>query len=121
MTEPAAVRNAADRDQVKNAERRDRDRHAREMRDLAEVLRSDAGRRVLWRMLEHCKVFESIWHPSALIHAQAGRQDVGHWLMAQIAAADEEAIFVMMKEARALAKRDRVELEAVQQTKKDTT
>jgi hypothetical protein len=108
-----AVRNAADPDQVKHASRKDRDRRERELADLRAVLAQAAGRRVLWRLLEHCSVFGSIWHPSALIHANAGRQDVGHYLMAEITEANEDAIFTMMQEARAAKRADAIENAAV--------
>lgn len=116
-----AVQNAADRGQVRHAERKDRDRRERELRDLNAVLATPEGRRVMWRLLGHCRVFESIWHPSALIHANSGKQDVGHFIMAEIAAADQEALFLMMKESSDAAKRDDAERQAVQQNKKDTT
>lgn len=121
MSEPrAAVKNAADAGQVKHAGRKDRDRRQREMDDLRAVLATPFGRRFVWRLLSHCKVFESIWHPSALIHANAGRQDVGHYLMAEIVEANEDMLLMMMTEARIEVKRDQAEREAVQQTKKDT-
>lgn len=66
---------------------------------LKEVLVSPAGRRVLYRILEHTGTFESIWDPSAKIHYNAGRQDVGHWLMIEIARADESSLAKMMQEA----------------------
>jgi len=120
MNERAAVSNAADVKQVKHAGRKDQERRQLEIAALREILKLPAGRLVLWNVLTHCKVFESIWHPSALIHANAGRQDVGHWLLAEIAEADEDVIVLMMREARVAKKRDQAEREAVQQTKKDT-
>lgn len=116
-----AVANAADRDQVKYAARKDKELMLREERDLQAVLKLPEGRRLLFRVLTHCKVFESIWHPSALIHANAGRQDVGHAVMAWINDADPEALFIMMKESRAVEKRDDAERKAVQQSKEDTS
>ncbi len=73
---------------------RDEERNA-----LKEVLSSQAGRRVIYKILEHTGVFESIWDPSAKIHYNAGRQDVGHWLMLELAEADESALAKMMHEA----------------------
>lgn len=111
--------NAADPAQVKQAARKDQDRGLRFARDLKAVLATREGRNVLWHYLGTCKVFESVWHPSALIHAQAGRQDVGHEIMKDINDTDQEAFFLMMKEARQAAISDQAEREAVQQPKKD--
>jgi hypothetical protein len=120
VSEPAAaVKNAADRGQVKHADRRDKDKAQNVLNAWRELVKLPAGRVVLWDILCHCKVFESIWHPSALIHANAGRQDVGHWAMAQIANADPQAIFKMMQEAQVADARDLVASQSVQQTKKD--
>jgi hypothetical protein len=71
-----------------------------ELNDMRAVLNTPQGRRVMWRLLEHTQVFASIWHQSALIHKNAGRQDVGHFVMAEIEAANQESLFTMMKEAR---------------------
>lgn len=110
----ALVGNAADREQVQRASRKTHDRRALEIADLREVLSTRAGSRTLWRLLEHCKTFESIWDPSVRIHVNAGRQDVGHWLMAEIEQADDAALFRLMQDARARAKREANENEAAQ-------
>jgi len=94
------VKNAADAEQVKEAGRKVQDRRKQELDDIREITSSVAGRRFMWRLLEHCKVFESIWEPSAKIHHNAGRQDVGHFLMAEVVAADEAVLLKMMSEAK---------------------
>lgn len=97
----ALVRNAADEKQVRRGTRLAVRRRERELNDLRAVLALPVGRRVLWRVLTHCRVFASIWDPSSRIHYQAGRQDVGHYLIAEIDEADSEAIFTLMREAKA--------------------
>ena len=92
------VKNAADPEQVEKAAKKVGLARENELADLKAVLAMPQGRRLLWRLLTHCSVFESIWHPSALIHANAGRQDVGHFIMAEITEANEDALFQMMKE-----------------------
>ena len=69
-----------------------------EVNDLLAVLDIPQGRRVLWRILEECKTFGSIYETSARIHYNAGQQDIGHMIMAKITEADEEALFTMMRE-----------------------
>lgn len=98
--EKETTRNASNPEQVKAAGSRDKRLREIELNDLRHVLQSDQGRRFMWRVLSHCRVFESIWHNSALIHHNAGRQDVGHYLMAEIVEADENLFLQMMKESK---------------------
>lgn len=72
----------------------------KELNDIKSVLAHAHGRRWLWKILAHCKTFESIWEPSAKIHYNSGRQDVGHFLMAEVSEADENLLFKMMKEGK---------------------
>jgi hypothetical protein len=96
----ALVGNAGDRQQIRKAKKEERERRVHELHDLRTVLATVSGRRVLWRLLDHCGVFRSIWHPSALIHFNEGKRDTGLWLMGEIAAADESAFLRMMAEGR---------------------
>jgi hypothetical protein len=68
------------------------------LKSLKEVMANPHGRRVLYEILEHTSVFSSIWDPSAKIHYNAGRQDVGHWLLMEISEVDEVALATMMQE-----------------------
>lgn len=93
-------KNAADEHQVKQARMNEKMIRERELNDLRYLLASPQGRRFLWRVMARCKTFESIWEPSAKIHFNAGQQDLGHFVMAEIVAADENAFLQMMKEAK---------------------
>ena len=94
------VRNASDPAQVEKARKEERRLSQQENADFREILNmpSGAGRRVLWKLLEECKVFESVWHPSALIHYQSGQQDIGHLLLGRIMDAHPTALLQMMQE-----------------------
>lgn len=92
------VRNAADSEQVAESVKKARLKRENELADLAKILAIPEGRRVLWRLMSKCKVFGSIWEPSARIHYNSGLQDFGHFIMAEIAEADEESLFTMMRE-----------------------
>lgn len=100
MSENHVQSNSGDEKKVNDAKNRERSKRDRELNDLRYLLQSHQGRRFVWRLLAHCSVFESIWSASALIHKNSGRQDVGHFLMAEVTAANEEAFFQMMKEAK---------------------
>lgn len=69
--------------------------------DLAHVCHTPEGRRVLWRIISGCGVWER--NPAATINLQAqwveGRRDVGVALMESINAVDGSIIPLMMQEA----------------------
>lgn len=92
------MKNAANETQIKEAAEREKSERERELNDIRFLLANPEGRRFLWKTLKFCKAFGSIWEPSAKIHYNAGVQDVGHYLMAEIASANEDAFVMMMKE-----------------------
>lgn len=101
QTTEAVVQNAASAKQVREAKEREQTKYEQEISDLATLLDLPEGQRFFWRLLTHCKTFESIWHPSALIHHNAGVQDVGHWMLGEIAKARPEVLPQMMLDAYA--------------------
>lgn len=100
MSEKPLVDNAADPKQVKTAKTRSRFERESELNDLRWVLSDPRGRRFVWRLMSFCKVFESIWHPSAVIHYNSGQQDVGHMIMADVVEANDESLITMMRESK---------------------
>ncbi len=102
MEDRALVRNAADRKQVGIAAKREAQDRENELADLRSVLATVEGRRFVWRMLEHCRVFGSVFDLDATrIAFNAGRQDVGHYLMSEVTTADEQRLLEMMQESQA--------------------
>jgi hypothetical protein len=99
----ALVRNASDAKQVKRGKESEARRQEREVAELRDVLRTIEGRRVLWRFLEKCGVFESIMETSARIYYNAGKQDLGHYLLGEIGKADANAYILMQQDAKRLA------------------
>lgn len=69
-----------------------------EIEELKQLLAQKSFRSFMWRLMEHTKTFQTIWEQSARIHYNAGQQDVGHFLMGEVCAASEEALFQMMRE-----------------------
>lgn len=92
------VKNAADPQQVKEAGRKQLWDKKREKEDMTYLMNDKTFRRFMWRMIEYCDVFNDIWHPSAVIHRDAGRQRVGQVLIAMAKGADMEKFFQMWKE-----------------------
>jgi hypothetical protein len=105
--------NAADPSQVRHAARIEKKRTARQLAALKAVMATPEGRMVMWNLLERAGIYRSIWHPSAQIHYNSGRQDFGHELLAMLTDADEEAYLTMEREMRTLARRESNESEAV--------
>lgn len=96
----ALVQNAADAKQVKEARDQERYTKKEERDDLLFLLNSMSGRRYLWKLLEHCRVFASVFEPNSKIAYNSGMQDVGHYILAEIIEARPEAYLLMMKEAQ---------------------
>lgn len=96
----AFVRNAADPRQVKQGKQKENLARRAELDDVRAVLKVPGGRRLLWRLLERCKVLASVWEPSARIHYNAGQQDVGHYILGEVTEADPEAFLEMMRESK---------------------
>lgn len=99
----ALVGNMADEDQVHKAA----DKEAMGLESSAEawlaVLDSYPGRRVLVEVLEHCQPFGSVVPVTSPIDPlqlakNAGRQDVGHFLMVKIQETRADALYQMMAE-----------------------
>lgn len=94
------VNNAADEEQLKEAKISLKLTRDTELNDLRFILSHTQGRRFFYRLLEQCKVFNSVWEASAKIHYNSGRQDVGHFIQAEIVEADQDAYFKMLTEAK---------------------
>jgi hypothetical protein len=91
-------RNAADEKGLKRDAATERYSREKYLNDIRQVLGTPSGCRFVWSLLEKCKTFNSVWEPSARIHYNAGKQDLGHEIMAEIAEADEILLFNLMKD-----------------------
>jgi len=92
------MKNVADREQVKEAGKREKWKYRQDKDDLLHLLQQKQFRRYVWRWLEYTKVFSSIWRCSAEIHRLAGRQEMGQDMMVEVTQADPDAFLKMMKE-----------------------
>lgn len=114
------VRNTADPRQVKNAERKAKRAREEELNDLAAVLSTEAGRRLLWRLVEYCQVYREVFDDSTPTRTafNCGVRNVGLFVTSEITAADETAFFLMMRENRERIQKQGEEAEAL---RTDTT
>ena len=73
--------------------------------DLSRLLETEFGKRAMWKMMETTDVFQSVTKdvpglmPKERLLYNAGRQDVGHWLMGQMTKANPKAVQFMIAEA----------------------
>lgn len=99
----AEVDNAADEEQVRTARQRVDARAKRMENAWRATCATKEGRAVLTGIIDHANTYESLAQ-SADNHGTlgfwAGRQDVGHYVVAQINAAAPEALALMAKESR---------------------
>lgn len=102
MTDRALVKNAASTKQVLSAAKREKLRRAEELADLSVVMGTVQGRRFIWRLLTHANVFSSVMRDGVeRVMYLAGRQDTGHFVMAEVLKAGEALYLQMQREAYA--------------------
>ena len=92
------MKNVADKKEVKDASKKDKWKLRQNKDDILYLLSLPQFRRYVWKLLETCSIFASIWRPSAEIHRLAGRQELGQDILVEITQANPEAFILMMKE-----------------------
>ena len=91
--------NIGDEDQVARSERYAKDLRKQELDDIRTVLSNASGKRLLWRLMERCHTFNTVYNPEGIKMAyNAGQQDIGHFIMSEIIGADENLFLKMMKQ-----------------------
>lgn len=98
----ALVKNAADEEQVARGEWKEKDVARRRSAVFRVVLEAVEGREALMDLLDFCSPFATIYDENPHRTAyNAGKQDVGHWIVRQIELADPDAMLTMMREKKA--------------------
>ena len=93
------AKNIANEAEVKKADMKEKDLRRQELNDIRTVLSNASGRRLVWRLLERCQSFSSVFSKEAFTMAYlAGQQDLGHFIMAEIVEADENLLMKLMKD-----------------------
>lgn len=94
----AFVGNAADENQVRDAEKKSKYGRERDLEDMKFILSTSQGRRMLWRYLEHCGIYKDSFTGNSATFYNEGRRAVGIKLLDDITAADPDTYLTMMKE-----------------------
>lgn len=109
----AQVLNAADREQVKRAGRKERDREERRLSIYASVLNTVDGRALVWDLLASSGIFTSPFHASgSTVYYNIGRSDFGRELLAYLVTEHQAAYLLMEREARLIEMREQNEIAA---------
>lgn len=98
--ERSRVLDASDKEQVNRAGRLDKMDRDQELADLREILKTKAGRRFIWRILEMSGIYKVTQGPVDLVNFEEGKRLIGVTLMGDIAESDDEALITMMREAK---------------------
>lgn len=100
MGEPF-VRNAADENQVKGADRKQKSARDRELNEVCSILETVQGRRYLWRLLERCGVYKTSFDTNgSRVYFNEGQRNIGLSILAEVNDANPNAYVTMMKEAK---------------------
>jgi hypothetical protein len=103
----AFVGNANDEKQVRGAERRERDIEKQQGDDIRFLMRNVESRRFLWRLLEHCRVFQDFSHLDAeKMRTMMGVRSVGLFLLGEITQNAPEEYLEMQAEKYNAEKRE---------------
>jgi len=94
------VNNAANQDQIKNAEIKSKLNQDQVDADLRFLLSTDQGRRYIWRVLEVCGIYKSSFTGSSETFFLEGQRNVGLKLLSDIMRVDPDSYIKMYKQSR---------------------
>jgi len=94
--EKPLVSNAANPKQVKAAERKVKSNEELHEEDMHKILGTAEGKRVFWKMMEFCKVFEESFTGNSETFYNEGRRSVGLKILGDINSSRPEAYIEMM-------------------------
>ncbi len=101
-------------------DKRKRERRARALRAMREVLSSDQGREAVWYLATSTGFFaDRIWDPSSAIHANAALRDYGREMILFLMEANESAIFDQQRLEWHRLAAERIEDEKILKGKED--
>lgn len=81
--------------------KKQRDSRDLELHNISKIMSTENGRSFMWRCLQNCSTFESIFSTDTQLHAfNAGARQHGVWLDAELREAATDDYFKMLKENR---------------------
>lgn len=95
------IRNAADKEQVKSASKKEKDDDFDRLENVRYLLQFPQFRDFVWRLMAHCRTFEATFHPDPYQHAfNAGTREVGNYVNVSLMEADPDAFIKLIDEHR---------------------
>jgi len=91
------VKNASDPKQVKKAKQKEKFNRDDELKDLKEILATNAGKRFIYRYLSKCGVFKSSFTGNSETFFREGERNIGLQLLADVQEADVNSLIDIMK------------------------
>lgn len=92
--------NVGDEKQVRKTKKKWELEEERILEELRQLLKVPGNRYFLWRLLSHCRIFNTVSSPDPVqIALNSGRRDAGLWLLGEIENADPAAFSIMHNEA----------------------
>lgn len=92
-------KNAANKSKLAEERKRDKQERDEHLEDMKTLMKTPVGRRILHKFLKECRTFQSVWQPSAAIHRDAGKQELGHKILTDMVEADRKLAAAMVAEA----------------------
>lgn len=91
---------AADPAQVKYSAWKERDTKKRQAEDMRSVLGTIQGRRLIWRYLKECRIFEVSFTGNSTTFFNEGMRNIGLKILSDINEADPGAYNKMLSESK---------------------
>lgn len=99
--------NSSNPEELSTVDHESRLREENDKNDLRWVLSDKRGRRVLWKFLEFCHIFETSFNQSGSVMCKLeGQRTVGLYMVDMITRADQSKFFVMMQDAKLRDEKD---------------
>lgn len=90
---------AGNEHEVKKRRTKDKLRRETEVEDLKKLLATKEGRRFIWKILQHCNIYENSFTGNSTTFFKEGRRDIGLWLLTELHYADKTAYANLQLEA----------------------
>jgi len=100
LKDKALVKNAANEEQVKSAEGKQKRKRDYELDDIKYILASPQGRRFFWKYLDFCGVFRTSFTGNSQTFYLEGQRNVGLKMLADLNDADPMAYIKIMNESK---------------------
>ncbi len=86
---------------MENDDKQFKDARELEILTMQHIMKTENGRAFLWRCLQNCGTFDSMFNSDATQHNfNAGKRSHGLWLDEELREANEDNYYLMLKENR---------------------